>query len=55
MARGLDTNLVANDDPQLILPMTPEESAAEEQGAVKKPMPRKPAPVASEDGQGSLF
>jgi len=48
-------NRVANDDPQLILPMTPEESEAEEQGAVKKPMPRKPAPVASEDGQGSLF
>jgi putative SOS response-associated peptidase YedK len=48
-------NRVANDDPQLILPMTPEESAAEEQRAVKKPVPRKPAPVTSEDGQGSLF
>jgi putative SOS response-associated peptidase YedK len=48
-------NRVANDDPQLILPMTPEESAAEEQRAVKKPMPRKSAPVTSEDGQGSLF
>ena len=45
-------NRVANDDPQLVLPMTPEESAAEEQSAVKKPMPRT---VASEDGQGSLF
>ena len=48
-------NRAANDDPQLILPMTPEESAAQENSAVKKPMPRKPAPVTSEDGQGSLF
>jgi putative SOS response-associated peptidase YedK len=49
-------NRVANDDAQLILPITAEEREAEEPKPAKKPSPRKPAPVASEDdGQGSLF
>lgn len=49
-------NHVANDDAQLILPITAEEIAAEELARPKKPSPRKPAPAASEDdGQGSLF
>lgn len=48
-------NRVANDDAQLILPITSEELAAEEPKPVKK-APRKPAAVATEDdGQGSLF
>jgi putative SOS response-associated peptidase YedK len=47
-------NHVANDDAQLILPITPEQRAAEEP-APKKTTPRKPAPVAEDDGQGSLF
>jgi putative SOS response-associated peptidase YedK len=47
-------NRVANDDAQLILPITAEQRAAEEP-APKKPVPRKPAPVAEDDGQGSLF
>jgi putative SOS response-associated peptidase YedK len=48
-------NRVANDDAQLILPITPEEREAEEPRPVKKSAPRKPAPLASDDGQGSLF
>jgi len=48
-------NRVANDDPQLILPITPEERAAEAPKALKKVFQRKPAPVTSDDGQGSLF
>jgi putative SOS response-associated peptidase YedK len=47
-------NRVANDDAQLILPITAEEIAAAEPKPVKK-APRKPAAVASDDGQGSLF
>jgi putative SOS response-associated peptidase YedK len=47
-------NRVANDDAQLILPITAEEIAAAEPKPVKK-APRKPATVASDDGQGSLF
>jgi putative SOS response-associated peptidase YedK len=48
-------NRVANDDPQLILPITAEEMAEESRPA-KKAAPRRPLPVASEDdGQGSLF
>jgi putative SOS response-associated peptidase YedK len=46
-------NRVANDDAQLILPITAEQMAAEE--PVKKPSQRKPEPVAEDDGQGSLF
>jgi hypothetical protein len=48
-------NRAANDDAQLILPITAEEMAAEEPRPAKKNQ-RKPAPAASEDdGQGSLF
>jgi len=49
-------NRAANDDAQLILPITAEQMAAEEPAVAKKAAPRKPAPAASEDdGQGSLF
>ncbi len=49
-------NRVANDDAQLILPITAEEREAEEPKPSKKPSLRKPAPAAPEDdGQGSLF
>jgi putative SOS response-associated peptidase YedK len=49
-------NRVANDDAQLILPITAEEMAAEEAKPLKKAAPRKPLPAASDDdGQGSLF
>jgi putative SOS response-associated peptidase YedK len=48
-------NRVANDDAQLTLPITAEEREAEEPKLAKKPSPRKPAPVAPDDGQGSLF
>ena len=48
-------NRVANDDAQLILPISAEGAAAEAR-PVKKVAPRKPAPVtSSDDGQGSLF
>ena len=48
-------NRTANDDAQLILPITAEEIEAEER-LMKKPMPRKPVAAASkDDGQGSLF
>jgi putative SOS response-associated peptidase YedK len=46
-------NSAANDDPQLVLPITAEASAAEAQPAKKAA--RKPARVESDDGQGSLF
>jgi putative SOS response-associated peptidase YedK len=48
-------NRVANDDAQLILPITAEQIAAEEPKPLKKASQRKPAAVASDDGQGSLF
>jgi putative SOS response-associated peptidase YedK len=48
-------NRVANDDAQLILPITAEEIAAEQPQPVRKPAARKPAAAASDDGQGSLF
>jgi putative SOS response-associated peptidase YedK len=49
-------NRVANDDAQLILPITAEErEAAEEPKPPGKPASRKPARAASDDGQGSLF
>ena len=49
-------NHVANDDAQLILPITAEEIAAEEAKPAKKTAPRKPASAVTEDdGQGSLF
>jgi len=47
-------NAAANDDAQLILPITEEERAAEEPKP-KKAAPRKPAAAPSDDGQGSLF
>jgi putative SOS response-associated peptidase YedK len=47
-------NRTANDDAQLILPITAEEAAAEAPKPARPP--RKAAPAASEDdGQGSLF
>jgi putative SOS response-associated peptidase YedK len=48
-------NRVANDDAQLLLPITAEERMAEEPKLAKKSAPRKPEPVAEDDGQGSLF
>src|ERR1700676_2996157 len=51
-------NRAANDDAQLILPITADEMAAEDEKArpAKKAVPRKPVPVPSDDdGQGSLF
>lgn len=45
-------NHVANDDAQLILPITDEERAAE---AKPKPAARKAPAAARDDGQGSLF
>src|SRR6267143_2749958 len=46
-------NRVANDDAQLILPITAEQMAAEEPKPAKKAAPRKAMPMASDDGQGS--
>jgi putative SOS response-associated peptidase YedK len=49
-------NRVANDDAQLILPISPEEAAAEQAKPVTKMLPRKPvATISDDDGQGSLF
>ncbi len=48
-------NHVANDDAQLILPITAEQRAAEEPKPTKKVSQRKPEAVAEDDGQGSLF
>jgi putative SOS response-associated peptidase YedK len=45
-------NRVANDDAQLLLPITAEQMAAEQP---KKASPRKSVAVAEDDGQGSLF
>ncbi len=48
-------NRVANDDAQLLLPITEEERAAEQDAKpAKKPSPRRTA-VQPDDGQGSLF
>jgi putative SOS response-associated peptidase YedK len=47
-------NRVANDDAQLILPITAEQREAEAPKPVKKASSRKPQ-VAEDDGQGSLF
>ena len=47
-------NRVANDDEQLLLPITADQMAAEEPPA-KRAASRKPAAVDSDDGQGSLF
>src|SRR3979409_536687 len=49
-------NRVANDDAQLILPISAEEAAAEDAQPAKKTVQRKPVAAASDDdGQGSLF
>ena len=50
-------NRVANDDAQLILPISAEQRDAEQLSPAKKPRPRKAAAVVSpdDDGQGSLF
>jgi putative SOS response-associated peptidase YedK len=48
-------NRVANDDAQLILPITEEQREAEAPKPANKPAPRKAARVAPDDGQGSLF
>ncbi len=48
-------NRVANDDAQLTLPITAEEREAEQPKPARKAAPRKPAPAASDEGQGSLF
>ena len=49
-------NRTANDDAQLILPITAEELAAEQPKPAKRAAARKPAAVASDDdAQGSLF
>lgn len=52
---GISTrvNRVANDDAQLVLPITAEQIAAEQ--PPKKVAARKPAPATPDDGQGSLF
>jgi len=47
-------NHADNDDAQLLLPITDEARAAEEPPKVTKRAVRK-APVATDDGQGSLF
>jgi putative SOS response-associated peptidase YedK len=48
-------NRVANDDAQLILPITAEEREAEAPKPARKTSARKPAAVTSDDEQGSLF
>src|SRR3979411_1678280 len=48
-------NRVANDDAQLVLPITDEERAAEEPKPAKKAAPRKVTPAPEDEGQGSLF
>src|SRR6266404_1377871 len=52
---SIKVNRVANDDAQLILPITADQMAAEEPKPAKKAAPREAMPVASDDGQGSLF
>jgi putative SOS response-associated peptidase YedK len=48
-------NRVANDDAQLLLPITDEQRAAEEPAPAKRAAARKATPVTEDDGQGSLF
>lgn len=48
-------NHVANDDAQLVLPITAEQREAEAPKPVTKVRSPKPAPVTPDDGQGSLF
>ncbi|UWU70994.1 SOS response-associated peptidase [Bradyrhizobium sp. NC92] len=48
-------NRVANDDEQLVLPISAEEIEAEAEAAKPKKAVRKTAAASSDDGQGSLF
>jgi putative SOS response-associated peptidase YedK len=48
-------NRVANDDDQLLLPISADEMAAEAEAAKPKKVIRKPAATLTDDGQGSLF
>ncbi|MGY3124288.1 hypothetical protein ACVWXQ_008225 [Bradyrhizobium sp. S3.14.4] len=48
-------NRVANDDDQLVLPISAEEMEAEAEAAKPKKAARKVAASSSDDGQGSLF
>lgn len=48
-------NHAANDDAQLILPITDEQREAEQTRPAKRASPRKTAAADSDDGQGSLF
>ncbi|WP_407176406.1 SOS response-associated peptidase [Bradyrhizobium sp. STM 3562] len=48
-------NHADNDDPQLLLPITDEQRAAEEAPKPSKRPVRKAPPVVTDDGQGSLF
>ena len=52
---SIRVNRVANDDVQLLLPITDEQRAAEQAAPPKRAPPRKPAPSAEDEGQGSLF
>jgi hypothetical protein len=52
---SMRVNHVANEDAQLILPMTDEQRAAEQTKPARKEHPRKAASADSDDGQGSLF
>jgi putative SOS response-associated peptidase YedK len=51
---SIRVNHVANDDAQLVLPITAEQIAAEAPGHAKRAAPRKQV-AAPDDGQGSLF
>ena len=51
---SIRVNHVANDDAQLVLPITAEQIAAEAPGPAKRATPRKQV-AAPDDGQGSLF
>lgn len=48
-------NSVANDDAQLVLPISDDEIAAEQTAAAKKPVRPLPAAATGDDAQGSLF
>ncbi len=48
-------NRVANDDAQLLLPITDEQRADEEAAPSKRAAPRKVTPETKDSGQGSLF
>jgi putative SOS response-associated peptidase YedK len=52
---SMRVNHVANDDAQLVLPMTDEQRETEQTKPAKKASPGKIAAADSDDGQGSLF